>query len=119
MISKALVERSVAFDGFDVFVIGRCDRASTDMMMPLAPLLYKSVAVGEYSREPAFQLDNQSAQALMDALWSAGLRPSSGDLAGGTGMAAAMKAMQAHIDDLRLVAQLAPTADRPKTAGTY
>lgn len=117
-IGKAFIERSVVMDGFDVHIVGERQRIGSYVMQPIAEPAYKMVEAGQFiDRHPAFQLDHPSAQALLDALWAGGLRPSGGDLAGATGMAAAMQAMQAHIDDLRVMAQLVQPADRPKLAG--
>lgn len=50
--------------------------------------------------DPALQMDESEAQALMNSLWDAGLRPTQGH--GSTGQCAAL---QAHIEDLRHVAK--------------
>lgn len=48
---------------------------------------------------PSFQISKEEAQALMDDLWSCGLRPSEGD-----GSAGQSAAQQKHIADLRAIA---------------
>ena len=50
---------------------------------------------------PTFELDNTTAQELMDGLWHCGLRPSEG-----TGSAGAMAATQKHLEDMRKIAFL-------------
>jgi len=45
---------------------------------------------------PLCRLEMEEAQALMDDLWAAGLRPSEG-----TGSAGALAATQKHLDDMR------------------
>lgn len=51
----------------------------------------------EGSRKPkAFSLNTLEAQALMDRLWSAGLRPSEG-----SGSAGALAATERHLADMR------------------
>jgi hypothetical protein len=47
-------------------------------------------------RVPTFRLDYAAAQALMDELWTCGLRPSEG-----TGSAGALAATQKHLEDMR------------------
>jgi hypothetical protein len=56
---------------------------------------FKSIENGEYVG-PADYLSQNDAQALMDSLWSAGLRPSEG-----SGSASALAATQRHLDDMR------------------
>lgn len=46
--------------------------------------------------EPTFVLRAEEAQALMDSLWTCGLRPSEG-----SGSAGAMAATQKHLEDMR------------------
>jgi hypothetical protein len=46
--------------------------------------------------EPTFVLRYEEAQALMDSLWTCGLRPSEG-----SGSAGAMAATQKHLEDMR------------------
>ena len=54
----------------------------------------------EGSRKPkAFSLDTMEAQALMDRLWKAGLRPTEG-----SGSAGALAATERHLRDLQKLA---------------
>lgn len=46
--------------------------------------------------EPTMLLDNKTAQALMDALWSCGIRPNNGE-----GMDAQVTAIRYHLEDMR------------------
>jgi len=46
--------------------------------------------------DPTFVLRPEEAQALMDSLWTCGLRPSEG-----SGSAGAMAATQKHLEDMR------------------
>lgn len=48
---------------------------------------------------PALKLRDEDAQALIDALWSAGLRPTQGKQSEG-----AMNAQAAHLSDMRALA---------------
>jgi hypothetical protein len=48
---------------------------------------------------PAIEVDNDSAQQLMDQLWICGLRPSEG-----SGSAGSLAATQDHLSDMRLIA---------------
>lgn len=58
-------------------------------------LTFKSIEDGEYVG-PAEYLSQNDAQALIDSLWAAGLRPSEG-----SGSAGALAATQRHLDDMR------------------
>jgi hypothetical protein len=49
--------------------------------------------------EPSFRLDGAGAQRLMDGLWDAGVRPTAG-----AGSAGQMAAVEAHLEDMRLIA---------------
>lgn len=51
---------------------------------------------GDEVSEPTFALAKTEAQELMDALWSAGVRPSSGE--GNTGQ---LGATERHLEDMR------------------
>jgi len=51
---------------------------------------------GGHEIRPFCMLNPEEAQQLMDALWTAGLRPTEG-----TGSAGALAATQAHLQDLR------------------
>jgi hypothetical protein len=66
---------------------------------------------GEWMKEPvfveveegatppvAFRLSNLEAQALMDRLWKAGLRPTEG-----SGSAGALAATERHLEDMRRI----------------
>lgn len=66
------------------------DRRSAAIGFTLVP-----IEDGEYVA-PATHLDQNEAQALIDSLWAAGLRPSEG-----SGSAGALAATQRHLDDMR------------------
>jgi hypothetical protein len=55
--------------------------------------------------QPTFDLRPEAAQALMDSLWDAGLRPSEG-----SGSAGAMAATQKHLEDMRTLIFNRPAA---------
>lgn len=113
-IQKAIVEKAICFDGYDVHIIARRMPMSTDMVLPLAPLALKTVNAGEsYDGAPTFRLDPTAAQNLLDALWTAGLRPSSGSADNVANFAAVIEAQKQHIEDLRQVAGLTRTKDQP------
>ena len=48
---------------------------------------------------PTFMIGDLEAQELVDALWSAGVRPSEG-----SGSAGSLKATEKHLADMRLIA---------------
>lgn len=115
--SKVMIENCIQTDGYDVHVLVKTNRDSCDILMPLANPVIRHVPRGEYcERVPAFRLGRQSAKALMDGLWAAGVRPSSGDQGSSGVLKAVTDAMQAHIDDLRAVLHISTTADQPQGA---
>ena len=52
-----------------------------------------------HSPEPTFELTDSNCQALMDAIWSVGFRPSEG-----TGSAGALAAVERHLKDMQEIA---------------
>jgi len=46
--------------------------------------------------KPAFELERQSCQELMDSLWQAGIRPSEGVASTGQ-----LEALKGHLEDMR------------------
>jgi hypothetical protein len=67
--------------------------------------------------EPSFQMNMDAAQALMDDLWQAGLRPTEG-----TGSAGALRAVERHLEDMRTLvfksnAPISRTTETGNTAG--
>lgn len=61
------------------------------------PITMSRLEDGLYA-PPTFQLDNDTAQQLIDELWKCGLRPSEG-----TGSAGSLKATQEHLDDMKKI----------------
>ena len=51
-----------------------------------------------YESMPAFTLDRDAAQAMMDELWHCGVRPTEG-----TGSAGSLAATQSHLKDMRAI----------------
>lgn len=69
----------------------------TDESVDLAePLTMKRHLDGDIQSPPTLSLQPEQAQALMDSLWDAGLRPSEG-----SGSAGALAATQTHLQDMR------------------
>ena len=67
---------------------------------------------GEVSSVPIFRLDPKDAQALMDELYQAGVRPSEG-----IGAPGQFEAMKAHLSDLRRLVFKDIKAEEDKTWG--
>lgn len=119
-IAKARLERNLSHGGFDVHVMSRRTPAGVDIIGPLSPPTYTHVPTGMYHPpEPAFTLQYESAQAMLDALWEAGIRPSSGmEKKDDAKVDLAVKLMQNHLADLRRMAfgqEVIKTADQPAT----
>lgn len=64
----------------------------------VALIVFQKVEEG-FRSDPALTVRTSEAQELMDALWSAGLRP-----AEGAGSAGAMAATERHLADMRAMA---------------
>ena len=114
-IAKAILERSVIHNGWDVHVLAASGPNTIDVLHPISPPVIQRVAAGEFvERVPAFRLPYDSAQVLMDAMWNAGLRPTTtnGDA---TGMAAVIEAQKDHIADLRRIAFPTLQPDKPNS----
>lgn len=62
------------------------------------PLTMKEVPIGLSVDQPTCCISINEAQALMDDLWTCGLRPTEG-----AGSAGAMAAVQKHLEDMRLL----------------
>jgi hypothetical protein len=78
----------------EVAVFGRLNNGDTRV----ASVQWETIADNAAMR-PLLTMRVEQAQVLMDDLWNAGVRPTEG-----AGSAGAMRAAQAHIADLRLVA---------------
>ena len=63
------------------------------------PVVFNEVEAGALI-DPALRLTRDSAQELMDALWSAGLRPTEG-----SGSAGSLAATERHLADMRGILQ--------------
>ena len=60
------------------------------------PLLMTRPDNPHCKQEPAFSLDYETCQEIVDSLWNFGFRPSEG-----TGSAGSLKATQDHLEDMR------------------
>lgn len=125
-IAKARLEKNFAKGGYDVHVlVKKFSNGDVEVLCPIVPPCIRHFVAAEsmISEGPAFQLSEESAQALLDSLYEAGLRPSSG--ASGVitekGQELIVTLMKNHIADLRRVAfgppepELFITADTPRT----
>ena len=62
------------------------------------PIAFSEMTPGMY-HEPLLRMEPGDVQKLIDALWSAGIRPSNGE-----GSVGQIGAMQKHLDDMRAIA---------------
>jgi hypothetical protein len=62
------------------------------------PVVWAPLPPNTVVDEPCLTMNEKSAQALMDQLWSTGLRPTEG-----TGSAGSLAATQAHLQDMRAI----------------
>lgn len=106
---KVTLEPAIIADGFNVHVIAGRRGPNVEVLAPIPALTIVSVPPGgAYERTPAFMLDHQAAQAFMDGLWQAGVRPSM--VADSTGELAATKR---HLEDMRALAGVIPSKHDP------
>jgi hypothetical protein len=94
-----LVARRSNFDNTFDFII--LDRRSESIAFA-TEIKFESHRLNEMGGvkpKPTFQLDEYAAQALMNELWNAGLRPSDG-----TGNSGQLGAVENHLSDLRTIA---------------
>jgi hypothetical protein len=75
------------------FYLGRRDREANKVYV--AEIILKEVSPATFN-PASFQLDPDAAQALMDTMWQAGLRPSDGTASTGQ-----LKATENHLHDMR------------------
>lgn|GEM_PF-2943806 len=118
VIEKAMLERNPAIDGFDTYLISqRLPHGEVAVICSLPPLALSTVLPGMPRPAPAFQLSMRSAQAMLDALWEAGIRPSSGQQQGAnTDLVVTL--MKEHLADLRRVVfgqEVVVGPDTPRT----
>lgn len=64
--------------------------------LAVANLTLVKVEAGQILPEPTVKLHRDDAQALMDALWNVGLRPTEG-----SGSAGSLAATERHLEDMR------------------
>ena len=118
-VAQARFDNNMACRAYDVHIMSAHAPDWTEMVAPLKSVVIHRVMAGTaHKPTPAFRLSEESAQAMLDAMWRAGLRPSSGNT--GTGDDRTIKAMTEHINDLRHMAGiLTVTADTPSQPSTY
>jgi hypothetical protein len=78
------------------FYLGRRDRQQNKVFV--AEIVLREVSPATYN-PASFQLEPEAAQALMDTMWQAGLRPSDGTASTGQ-----LKATETHLADMRKLA---------------
>jgi len=76
------------------FYLGNKDRLA-NKVYSAEPIILKEVDPGIYTK-PAFQLEPEAVQELMDCLWMQGVRPSDGNASTGQ-----LKATELHLQDTR------------------
>lgn len=89
------IERQPWNDGFALRIASKGERGELYGAMPVIMTERQPGAV----INPALHLSCDEAQALMDELWAAGLRPTEG-----SGSAGSLAATQQHLADMRKIA---------------
>ncbi|MFT4064240.1 hypothetical protein [Paraburkholderia sp.] len=102
-IEEARAIENLAAGGYDIQALSYRHAGGAGVFGALTAPTIHSVAPGEMMPpEPMMTLTHRGAQALLDALYKAGLRPSSGEVS--SGHAAEVAAIRAHLDDMRKLA---------------
>lgn len=89
---KALVHRASWSKSIEVALV----REEGKTRSVAEQLIMRTVGDNECIGGPTFTMQEEDAQALMDALWGCGLRPSEG-----SGSAGQLAATQKHLEDMR------------------
>lgn len=95
---KALVQRMPWDEGVQVLLVAG-PRFPGDQRYVATSVSFEPMKEGEFA-EPTFRLRSEEAQALMDGLWAAGIRPTEGH--GSTGQ---LGAIERHLADMRMLVQ--------------
>jgi hypothetical protein len=89
------------YRGYDLTLTEWRPDGRTAIVLP-ADLTVKTLAPNELHTDgPTFRMDNETAQAVLQALWDTGLRPNDG-----SGGKAEVDAMKKHIDFAEYVARV-------------
>jgi hypothetical protein len=113
--NKFHLEFDPGWDKFKVTAIERQTGGGFAVMQPIAPPTLMTYPPGSAAPNngPSFFMDRPTSQAMLDALWVQGFRPTSGEQAAHQGQ---VSAMQDHIKSLRtIIDRVVPvkSADRP------
>lgn len=98
---KVMVVRAPWHDGIEVLIrdeysIKSAGHERADIVN-VAEITLKEIKRGQVIR-PTFSMNMNDAQALMDDLWSAGIRPTEG-----SGSAGSLRATEKHLSDMRMI----------------
>jgi hypothetical protein len=114
-IQTAILERNPTYGSLDVHLRTQVTRDTVSMMLPLEVPVIRTYPLGDMTDpRPAFRLDQVSAQAMLDGMWKAGIRPSSGDRPADqealvVSMNKRIEDLKEHIEDLRMALNLQRT----------
>lgn len=102
-IEDAMVRENLSMGGYDLHLLSYRNTAGTGVVKPIAAFEIENVPRGQMPpNEPVMNLPCKSAQIIFDALYKAGLRPSSGEAT--ESHQAALAATRAHLNDMRAIA---------------
>lgn len=105
VVGKADVRLNPAHGTWDFHIINWWNDSTGEVgiMRPISEPTYQTLKRGEiYDDAPAFRIWNQNAQVLFDAMYRAGLRPSSGESV--ENHKRELEATRAHLADMRALA---------------
>ena len=93
LVHKFCCRKSFETFGFDLSI--GLKSLSDNSMAVMEPVAFKQYKDGQ-PLAPSLRFTNEEAQALMDEMWSAGVRPSNGE-----GNVGQIGAMREHLADMR------------------
>lgn len=102
-LEDARLDPNMAMGGFDLHGLSWKGPSGAGIFRPIGNPVIQNIAVGEaLPPEPMFTLTQRAAQVLFDALYKAGLRPSSGEVT--DAHRGELAAVRAHLNDMRALA---------------
>jgi hypothetical protein len=100
---EAMLRENMMVGGFDLHALSYRGPAGCGILRPVSAPVVETVPPGQIMPpEPMLTLSHRSAQALFDALYKVGLRPSSGESV--ENHKRELEATRAHLADMRALA---------------
>jgi hypothetical protein len=102
-LEEVMMRENMGVGGLDVHGLSYRGTTGVGVIKPFGSFEVENVPTGQaMPPEPMFTLTHKAAQALFDALYKQGFRPSSGEAT--ESHKAELAAVRAHLNDMRLLA---------------